>query len=58
MPDRPTETNERLSRSTVLKIIRDAIDDEKRLPQDFHKGRVSALSFALDLLESMEGGDQ
>lgn len=43
-----------MKRETVEKMLRDAIADEERIDNDFHRGRVSALRFALELVEEMD----
>lgn len=36
---------------TIHEIVRQAIADEGRLPEEFHKGRVHAFTFVLELLQ-------
>jgi hypothetical protein len=43
-----------MTRETVEKMLRDAIADESRLDNEFHKGRVHALRFALELLGEID----
>lgn len=43
-----------MTRETVKKMLRGAIADEERLPQEFHKGRVQALRLALALVEEID----
>jgi hypothetical protein len=40
-----------MKREIIIDILRKAIEDEERLDVEFHVGRVSALRFALSLLE-------
>lgn len=35
----------------IIELLEKAIADEERLDIDFHKGRVSALKFALSMLK-------